>query len=294
FGLWLLMSAATLVVKFRILSCDSEIVVSPNRLAGKQAELCQTQPEIVSEVAKGARLGVRECQYQFRYRRWNCTTPLVSLVSFVSDIRETAFVYAITAAGVTHAVTQACSMGDLLQCGCEATRNRWEWGGCGDDVEFGYEKSKQFMDAKRRRGKSDIRTLIDLHNNEAGRLAVKLYMRTECKCHGLSGSCTLRTCWKKMPHFREVGDRLLERFNGASKVMGGNDGKTLIPGSLGTRGRMCNSTAMDISGCDLLCCERGYREETVVFEENCLCRFHWCCVVQCKKCLVRKELSLCH
>lgn len=153
--------------------------------------------------------------------------------------------------------------------------------------------------------------------------AVKNYMRTECKCHGLSGSCTLRTCWKKMPHFREVGDRLLERFNGASKVMGGNDGKTLIPvgqnikppdkqdliysaespdfclpnrktGSLGTRGRMCNSTALDVSGCDLLCCERGYRDETVVMEENCLCRFHWCCVVQCKKCSVRKELSLCH
>ncbi|KAI4805341.1 hypothetical protein KUCAC02_009964, partial [Chaenocephalus aceratus] len=47
--------------------------------------------------------------------------------------------------GVTHAVTQACSMGDLLQCGCEATRKqgtsgavlifppwdgvKWEWGG---------------------------------------------------------------------------------------------------------------------------------------------------------------------
>uniref|UniRef100_A0A8C6UZG8 Protein Wnt n=1 Tax=Neogobius melanostomus TaxID=47308 RepID=A0A8C6UZG8_9GOBI len=329
------------------------LVMDPNsicrkakRLAGKQAELCQTQPEIVSEVAKGARLGVRECQYQFRYRRWNCTIPIYighrhfesyfeltlnehikyCLPTVSSDIRETAFVYAITAAGVTHAVTQACSMGDLLQCGCEATRNRdpprpssyspgdgvkWEWGGCGDDVEFGYEKSKH-----------DIRTLIDLHNNEAGRLAVRLYMRTECKCHGLSGSCTLRTCWKKMPHFREVGDRLLERFNGASKVMGGNDGKTLIPvgqnikppdkqdliysdespdfclanrktGSLGTKGRTCNSTALDISGCDLLCCQRGYREETVVFEENCLCRFHWCCVVQCKKCLVRKELSMC-
>lgn len=118
----------------------------------------------------------------------NLTTlpsPLPSPHLCISDIRETAFVYAITAAGVAHAVTQACSMGELLQCGCEATRSRapprppggaggdgvkWEWGGCGDDVEFGYEKSKQFMDAKRKKGKSDIRTLIDLHNNEAGRL----------------------------------------------------------------------------------------------------------------------------
>lgn len=45
-----------------------------------------------------------------------------------------------------------------------------------DDVEFGYEKSKQFMDAKRRRGKSDIRALIDLHNNEAGRLVRDVYL----------------------------------------------------------------------------------------------------------------------
>lgn len=103
----------------------------------------------------------------------------------LADIRETAFVYAITAAGVSHAITQACSMGELLQCGCELTRSRappspaagsgtegtaWEWGGCGDDVQFGYEKSQQFMDAKSKKGKNDIRALIDLHNNEAGRL----------------------------------------------------------------------------------------------------------------------------
>lgn len=118
-------------------------------------------------------------------------SPLLSthiLHSPSADIREAAFVYAITAAGVVHAVTQACSMGDLLQCGCissrgppadsratpqtpEATQEGpWEWGGCGDDVEFGYQISKQFTDSWRKRGKSDIRTLIDLHNNEAGRL----------------------------------------------------------------------------------------------------------------------------
>ncbi|XP_059708859.1 protein Wnt-6 [Haemorhous mexicanus] len=346
--LWSLLGLGAGFALLAVPSCravGSPLVMDPNsicrktkRLAGKQAELCQLEPEIVQEVAKGTKLGVRECQYQFRFRRWNCTSHSKYFGKILQqDIRETAFVYAITAAGVSHAITQACSMGELLQCGCELTRSRappsptagpgtegtaWEWGGCGDDVQFGYEKSQQFMDAKNKKGKNDIRALIDLHNNEAGRLAVRSYMRTECKCHGLSGSCTLRTCWRKMPHFREVGDRLLERFNGAFKVMGGNDGKTLIPvgdnikppdkqdliysadspdfcsanrktGSLGTRGRVCNSTAMDTSGCDLLCCGRGHRDETVVLEENCLCRFHWCCVVQCRKCSVRQELSLC-
>ncbi|MGH0127301.1 UNVERIFIED_CONTAM: hypothetical protein FKN15_071206 [Acipenser sinensis] len=59
----------------------SPLVMDPNsicrkmkRLAGKQAELCQTEPEIVSEVVKGAKLGVRECQFQFRFRKWNCTS----------------------------------------------------------------------------------------------------------------------------------------------------------------------------------------------------------------------------
>ena len=46
----------------------------------------------------------------------------------------------------------------------------WEWGGCGDDVDFGDEKSRLFMDAQHKRGRGDIRMLVQLHNNEAGRL----------------------------------------------------------------------------------------------------------------------------
>lgn len=44
------------------------------RLAGRQAELCQAEPEVVAELARGARLGIRECQFQFRFRRWNCSS----------------------------------------------------------------------------------------------------------------------------------------------------------------------------------------------------------------------------
>lgn len=53
-------------------------------------------------------------------------------------------------------------------------------------------------------------------------------MRRICKCHGLSASCTLKTCWLKMPKFATVAKVLREHFNGASLVTISNDGKALI------------------------------------------------------------------
>lgn len=49
-------------------------------------------------------------------------------------------------------------------------------------------------------------------------------MRQECKCHGMSGSCTVKTCWMRLPSFRVIGDNLKDRFDGASRVMVGNSG----------------------------------------------------------------------
>src|SRR5579871_3739062 len=47
-------------------------------------------------------------------------------------------------------------------------------------------------------------------------------MRRECKCHGMSGSCTVKTCWMRLPSFREVGNNLKDRFDGASRVINSN------------------------------------------------------------------------
>jgi hypothetical protein len=33
-------------------------------------------------------------------------------------------------------------------------------------------------------------------------------MKTVCKCHGVSGSCTTQTCWKRLKPFKETAEML--------------------------------------------------------------------------------------
>jgi len=149
-------------------------------------------------------------------------------------------------------------------------------------------------------------------------------MRTSCKCHGLSGSCSIQTCIQRVPHFSDVGRRLKARFNAAVRVTMSNDnGRALYPaewpavrtytdedlvysddspdycqrdrrvGSLGTRRRQCEPRSTDINSCDVLCCGRGYRTKNVSQVENCRCQFRWCCEVVCQTCLVNQTVHKC-
>lgn len=43
-------------------------------------------------------------------------------------------------------------------------------------------------------------------------------MQRVCKCHGMSGSCSMRVCWRRLPPFRTVGEALYARYEGASHV----------------------------------------------------------------------------
>jgi len=45
-----------------------------DQLTAGQQKLCQLYSDHMLPVAKGARIGIVECQWQFRYHQWNCST----------------------------------------------------------------------------------------------------------------------------------------------------------------------------------------------------------------------------
>lgn len=209
-------------------------------LRRKQRRLVRDNPGVLGALVKGANLAINECQHQFRNRRWNCSTRNFlrgkNLFGKIVDrgCRETGFIYAITSAAVTHSIARACSEGSIESCTCDYSHQSrspqtslqtgsvagvrdWEWGGCSDNIGFGFKFSRDFVDTGER-GRN-LREKMNLHNNEAGRTHVQAEMRQECKCHGMSGSCTVKTCWMRLANFRVIGDNLKDRFDGASRVM---------------------------------------------------------------------------
>ncbi|KAI2667211.1 Protein Wnt-3a [Labeo rohita] len=240
--------------------------------------------------------------------------------------RESAFVHAIASAGVAFAVTRACSEGSVTICGCDTRRKGppgegWKWGGCSEDVEFGSMVSREFADARENR--PDARSAMNRHNNEAGH-----HMYLKCKCHGLSGSCEVKTCWWSQPDFRVIGDYMKDKYDSASEMVVEKHREsrgwveTLRPkytffkpptetdlvyyesspnfcepnpetGSFGTRDRICNLTSHGIDGCDLLCCGRGHNTRTEKRKEKCHCIFHWCCYVSCQECTRVYDVHTC-
>uniref|UniRef100_A0A3Q4GLI4 Protein Wnt n=1 Tax=Neolamprologus brichardi TaxID=32507 RepID=A0A3Q4GLI4_NEOBR len=81
-------------------------------LVNKQRQLCQRHPDLMQSISEGAKEWIKECQHQFRHHRWNCSTPnnLQNLLSTkMKTLREAAFVYAISSAGVVYAITRAWS-----------------------------------------------------------------------------------------------------------------------------------------------------------------------------------------
>ena len=118
-------------------------------------------------------------------------------------------------------------------------------------------------------------------------------MELKCRCHGVSGSCELKTCWNKLPNFEQVGQFLKKKYDSSIQVSlkakrrlrRRGKVKRKVPvqkedlvhihrspnfcvedpkrGILGTGGRQCNRTATGPQSCSVLCCGRGYNTQVI-------------------------------
>ncbi|XP_067942447.1 protein Wnt-7a-like isoform X2 [Watersipora subatra] len=334
----------TLVAAFLVSTAVATLEASVicNNIAGlvpKQQSICNSRPDAMVSIGEGAERALTECQHQFKNMRWNCSldkdfTSLQLGTNLKVGSREAGFALSIRSAGISHGITQACSNGRLKGCSCDKSKvegalsdEGWQWGGCSADVEYGTEFARVFVDAGE--DKETARSLMNLHNNRAGRKLLRKLVEIECKCHGPSGSCALKTCWMKLPLFRKVGDTLMKRYYRAKKVKSvqlmkhrqslklyrtRRDSEDSRPrkadlvfledspnyceydknaGSLGTQGRLCNKTSKEADSCNVLCCGRGYNTHEHVRKWQCDCVFHWCCHVTCKECQEKTEIYSC-
>lgn len=302
---------------------------------GKQFRICYRNMPIMKYVSEAVENTLDECQKQLHNRRWNCST-ILRAPKYLSDLtggtKESAYVYALSAAAITYTVAEACSTGKLKTCACGRTpklklaEKNWQWGGCNDNVAYGYRFSKQFTDSQEfvryRSPRGHAKALMNMHNNEAGRRAVRDKMDILCRCHGVSGSCTTKTCFRRLSYFEIVAAHLRKKYDRAIRVIQRRKGErvTLVSkkkknysprdlialqkspnfclrnrknGSLGTRGRRCSRKGRGQGSCNYMCCGRGNKQFKEIKVERCKCRYEWCCTVICSKCSSQVDVNTC-
>ncbi|XP_054323450.1 protein Wnt-9a isoform X1 [Pongo pygmaeus] len=280
------------------------------KLERKQRRMCRRDPGVAETLVEAVSMSALECQFQFRFERWNCTLEGRYRASLLKrGFKETAFLYAISSAGLTHALAKACSAGRMERCTCDEApdlenREAWQWGGCGDNLKYSSKFVKEFLG---RRSSKDLRARVDFHNNLVGVKVIKAGVETTCKCHGVSGSCTVRTCWRQLAPFHEVGKHLKHKYETALKVgsttneaageagaispprgrvsgAGGSDPLPRTPElvhlddspsfclagrfSPGTAGRRCHRE----KNCESICCGRGHNTQSRVVTRPCQCQ----------------------
>ncbi|ALC38809.1 Wnt4 [Drosophila busckii] len=282
----------------------------------RQNHQCRKETGLPGTLSEARRLATTHCEDQFRYDRWNCSIHTRNKRNIFKKLyKETAFVHALTAAAMTHSIARACAEGRMTKCSCGPRKqNRadqdFQWGGCNDNLKHGKRVTRSFLDL--RGGDGDEVTEILRHDSEVGIEAVSTLMKDKCKCHGVSGSCSMKTCWKKMADFNATAMLLRQKYNQAIRRAPNQRTMRQVPASrmkkpkqrrkkqqssqyttlyyLETSPTYCSVTkdreCMHPDNCATLCCGRGYVTKVQKKVEKCRCRFEngRCCLLICDYC----------
>ncbi|KAJ7325619.1 Ligand for members of the frizzled of seven transmembrane receptor [Desmophyllum pertusum] len=274
----------------------------------------ESYPLLLGIVKEGGHRGLEECQNQFKNDVWNCTLDNKLVLKELPIFVKTTLPYVPTGKN------PGCPCADIKK---QRVRDDWQWGGCSDNIKYGEKETKRFID--RLENGNDARTAFNLHNNDVGRKVVRTSLNRECKCHGVTGSCNLKTCWKRLAPFSVVGtalkqiylkatrvsfqnNMLQERVKKQTRAVTGREKKLVYldsspdycvrnvsMGSPGLLGRTCRSDEVSTSKCRSLCNSCKMRHHTVEHDKQvkCKCKFVWCCSVKCEICTKSYSVTTC-
>ncbi|KAL7070309.1 hypothetical protein ACQ4LE_010669 [Meloidogyne hapla] len=300
--------------------------------------LCKTQPALAIVAYEGILDAMDECRQQMKFERWDCShsgTVLHEPTITRHSLPESAYLWAISAAGVAWGIATACAQGWLDECKCinnigelrsKTNQNRrisdWDWGGCSYGVQYGVVTSRKLLTRTLNVHNGDqnnqqLLRKLEKHNLKVGRMAVRRTLTSSCTCHGVSGSCQQKTCWKKTADLKSIARHLAHKYRNAKVA-------TFLPnGQLNAHNsdlvysekglnicsqfhydhqrkrslpRICswrNATYTE-GDCSNLCCGKGYTVSHEVVPYKCQCKFIWCCRVECKECLEHRWVSTCN
>uniref|UniRef100_A0A336LHT8 Protein Wnt n=1 Tax=Culicoides sonorensis TaxID=179676 RepID=A0A336LHT8_CULSO len=272
----------------------------------KQNHQCRRDSGLPETIKEANLLATKYCEEQFRYDRWNCSIETKGKKNLFKKVNlNITLQYNLTA--LSHSVARACADGRMMKCQCanerrqDQTKSSWRWGGCSDNV---------------------------------GIITVMSNLEDKCKCHGVSGSCSMRTCWRKLNGFNITVNVLRQKYFEAKRKIRTSKTKkrnTLIPfqSKIGQTPKFktelistspfidqllsyhslyylepsptfCSTTkgrqCLHPENCNMLCCGRSFTTREVKTKEKCKCRFknNQCCQVVCDYCEKYEDRYYCN
>jgi len=278
-------------------------ICSFSGLTSQQANLCRRSSFVAPAIKSAAETATDACLNSMSDTLWGCN-GIKSLPKEQPELsqptQESAFLHALATGHLKNALEKFCRKGGKADCD-----------------KFNHEQfALEFSDVAAFEKKH---FLFGLHNNKVGRQAADQAKNTICKCHGPSGSCAQKTCWKASTNTAKMNKIIKEKYESAAKVpvrqleilpqgvFSSLISDRLIFGKTSpnfcevTRGRVCDATNSSGAGsCEEICCGRGSIQKiSIETEEVCTMEFvkidgtTWPVGVSCKDKFYQKTTSTC-
>lgn len=216
----------------------------------------------------GVSRGLEECQRLFKDQVWDCSFYNKSVTGELPDFmqrtlpyanRETAFLHAITTAGILQEIISQCTANKITECSCDRKKGRR----CNDKLSFAKKATRRLITIPQ--PWNDERRKINKHNQDVG---IGVFEKNYRSCRSTeTKSCnTLR---KVANELRKKYDSAIKKTNRPSpmeEVFQRSDTEltywdsspnycvsNVTAGSPGLEGRVCGNNGRKTRHCKSLC-----------------------------------------